>query len=573
MTLGRLTSACVFLGLLPLAVVSPCLAQMPQAPGVLQPLHVPAKEQQPYGQRTDAFRRLLFELRFQPLHRFGELHVNPREALLVVLGDPSCLSKEHFPKGLREFVEQGGAVLLATDYETNGEPGEILDKLAGVRVTGETLVRPPQNPPDPPLYDDSEYCPFVQPVVDSGSWKGPGNVLGLLAAVVGAGSRPALFRDPHAEKQDTLRVATNAPSRLKVNGLWLRRGISRLAELPAGCLEERLSREIARSRRQPNRMPRGRGGFPHSIRLTPEEIEKRLEAANAEKPLFAVGGEVGKGRVLILADHSIFINRMILPRDNGNLEFAANCLHWLRGGVSTPLEALKAANNNPASLQQLAGPRDKLLFWDDGTIRSDFKVPLKTKPMKPSLASEPAIVAAVDKTLARLEDNDFYNRQILDGIDSLPGGFPRVLRSAVYLLTLAAFLFLGYRFLWRSRYRPEATVPMLAETVGGQEPTLSVLDQRRRALLHSGNVWEIAHRLAREYFESANVPLTQTAPRVEMKDGSLRQRWRLNRRVARLWKLARGDAPIFISPAALQRWLRELEEVKTALRDGMIRLT
>ena len=46
--------------------------------------------------------------------------------------------------------------------------------------------------------------------------------------------------------------------------------------------------------------------------------------------------------MLVLADHSIFINRMILPRDTGNLEFTANCLHWLRGGAMSTADLIEA---------------------------------------------------------------------------------------------------------------------------------------------------------------------------------------------------------------------------------------
>ena len=191
-----------------------------------------------------------------------------------------------------------------------------------------------------------------------------------------------------------------------------------------------------------------------------------LRFPQQEGPLFAVGGTSGKGRVLVLADHSIFINRMMLPSNNKNLEFAANCLHWLRGGVSTPVEALRAANS-PDALKQLTGQRNKVLFWDDGKIRTDFKVPLKAMPLKPSLGSEPAIVAAIDKTIANMEDNDFFNRQLLEGMDNLAGGRQRVVRYVVYLLTLAAFLLLGYRFLWRSRHRSGIGDPLAG---GGGQP-------------------------------------------------------------------------------------------------------
>jgi hypothetical protein len=524
-----------------LAIVPPCRAQRAQAPGGLKQLSPQVSEQlaaRSYGQQTDAFRRLLFELHFQPLRTFAELQDNPSESLFIMLGDPSCLSKRDFPEGLRSFVEQGGAVLVATDYETKDEAGEMLKQLASVRVMGDKLYFPFGTE----LYAGEPFCPFVQPIAASTPPGDYTNVLGVLAALVGAGSRPALFRNP-LPNQPHLRVATNAPSQLQRLSRWgLPWGIHRLAQLPPGCVEPPLL--IA---------PTGGRGSPLP-------------------PLFAVGGAVGKGRVLVLADHSIFINRMILPRDNGNLEFAANCLHWLRGGVSTPMEALRAVNS-PDALKQFAGQRNKVLFWDDGKIRTDFEVPLKTVPRKPSLGSEPAIVAAIDKTIAKLEDNDWFNRKLLDSMDELPGGRKRVLRYALYLLTLAAFLLLGYRFLWQARHRAESTAPLLAEAVSQHEPKLSLLDQRRRALLRSGNVWETAHRLARECFESAGVPLAGTMPpRVETKSRNWRQRWRVNRRVARLWHLARGDAPVPIPPAALQHWLRELEELKTALRDGTIKL-
>jgi hypothetical protein len=113
-------------------------------------------------------------------------------------------------------------------------------------------------------------------------------------------------------------------------------------------------------------------------------------------------------------------------------------------------------------------------------------------------------------------------------------------------------------------------VPLLSKALREHEPKAPLLDQRRRALLRSGNVWEMGHRLARECFESAGVAPTGAAPRVVMARGSRWQRWRVNRRVARLWRLARGDAPKPLSPAALQHRLREIDELKTALANGTI---
>jgi hypothetical protein len=454
---------------------------------------------------------------------------------------------------LRAFVEQGGAVLIATDMRTEGEAGKELEQLARVTVMGDLLAcrHVISGRVYDQVYHDIENCPIVQPA--AGDKAGDSrNILGDLAALVGAGNRPELFRSPHPE-QPMFRVATNAPSYLGIQfRSWLSRfPLYRLAYLPQGCIKET----------EPL--------LPGWTDLSQERKDEWIRRVQPTAPLFAVGGTVGKGRVLVLADHSIFINRMILPRDNTNLEFAANCLHWLRGGVSNPLEALRATND-PQALQKLAGEREKVLFWDDGKIRTNFEVPLKMVPTTPS---EQAIVAALDRTITRMETNDVFNRRMLEMIDDIPGGRNRFLRGTMAVLTLAALLLAGYVIFRHGRHRQESGVPLLAYSIRQHEPRGSVLEQRRRALLQTGNVWETAHQLAREHFESAGLSLHQrTPPQVLLTDGSGWLRWKLSRRVARLWRLARGDAPEFISPAALRSWLRDLDELKSALAKGTVQL-
>src|SRR5262249_16942322 len=73
--------------------VSPCVAQSPHAPGGLKQLGLAVHDWPPYGQRTDIFRRLLFESGFQPLSEFAQLQANPGKSILIVLGDPTCLSR------------------------------------------------------------------------------------------------------------------------------------------------------------------------------------------------------------------------------------------------------------------------------------------------------------------------------------------------------------------------------------------------------------------------------------------------------------------------------------------------
>src|SRR5262249_49234461 len=71
----------------------------------------------------------------------------------------------------------------------------------------------------------------------------------------------------------------------------------------------------------------------------------------------AVSSEHGKGRLLLLADHSIFINEMMQPRDTGNADFAYNAVDWLREGED--------------------GPRDRVLFVTDSRIETKLDIPLR----------------------------------------------------------------------------------------------------------------------------------------------------------------------------------------------------
>jgi hypothetical protein len=395
-------------------------------------------------------------------------------------------------------------------------------------VTGETLVVLPSDPGR--VYGGSGYCPFVQPITDPSG--GSANVLSTLAELIGVGQRPALFRNPHPDQPD-LSVATNAPSRLELQGWLPRTGLYRLARLPACRDENVFFNQTPRmnsppSSPQPNspQIRRGRGG----------------RSWRYEAPLFAVGGNLGKGRILVLADHSIFINRMILPRDNGNLEFAANCLHWLRGGVSSLPEAMKAMNN-ARGMREITGERDRLLCWDDGEVRTHFEVPLKSVPITPPWGAEPAIVAAIDQALARAEEQNAFNRNLLEGLLDEGWTMRRLGKSALYLLTFAFLLLLGYRVVWRERYRIDLGVPRLARVVAQHEPKSSLLEQRRWAMLRAGNVWETAHQSARLCFQSAGIPLTGTSPPRITTEGGWWRRWRVARRVGRLWELARGTAP------------------------------
>ncbi len=170
--------------------------------------------------------------------------------------------------GLAQFLAKGGVLFLATDKAPPDAAQEALRRTIGLSVSGKTVKCPNKQS----CYKGLDFCPFLKPV-DRAS--------------------PNLFRGLTINETSLSNVASNAPSYLERTAIWW--GSRELASLPKGCVLEGTNAALSRA------------------------------------PLFAVGVDVGSGRALVLADHSIFINEMMLPEDNGNVEFTYNCLDWLRG--------------------------------------------------------------------------------------------------------------------------------------------------------------------------------------------------------------------------------------------------
>jgi hypothetical protein len=98
------------------------------------------------------------------------------------------------------------------------------------------------------------------------------------------------------------------------------------------------------------------------------------------------------------------------------------------------------------------------------------------------------------------------------------------------------------------------------------------MEQRHRALLGRGNLWEPARSLTRQWFEEAGAaPRGETASGPPLRAaGTWWRRRRLDRKVRRLWRVAYGARPVPVSPQEFARLLTNLEEVKAALADGTL---
>jgi hypothetical protein len=450
----------------------------------------------PFAEDTHVFRRILFDFKLTALKDVRQqLSTDPADTIIVILGDTTWISRQG-PSWLTAFVKKGGALLFATDRKPNEEVGRELLALAGATPTGAAIRCADKSA----CYLGLEFCPILRPR---------------------AVAQPDLFRSPRQREGEALQVATNLPSCLQ-SVADLPGGVEMLAFLPSPWYLTTW----------PNRR------FPFSL-------------------LFAVGGERGDGKVLVLADHSIFINDMMLPPKTGNVEFTYNCLDWLR--------------------TKSDGRRTKVLFVEDGSVRTDFDVPLKNVPINPEelpgllYANRNELAVGVEQELARLENRNALNEGLMEFLSDQGLTADRLEQIAVVLLSVLLVGYAGWRVMTRGRHRAEPAVLPLARAVAQHVPTAPLLQQRHRALLRGGNVWEAARGVARQWFAAAGAPAGEAPPRVVV-EGGWWERWVMRRRVRRLWRLAYGPNPVRVSLRALRRLFGELEELSVAQANGSLRL-
>jgi hypothetical protein len=442
---------------------------------------------------THVFRRILHDHGMTALEGFDDE--------LLVNSPEKCLvvvlgdldQLRYLPRGLSAFIRGGGALLAASDRALQN--GEVRKQLRD--VAGVSINAEPLICPNwQECYQGVAYCPWLVPL---------------------EGGAP-LFRAPAGP----LRVATNVPSKLRIRVIRFPGSVQPLIELPASCRVE---------------TPRG--------------------AIQEGTPTFGVGGDVDKGRVLVLADHSIFINQMMLPTDNNNVEFTWNCVRWLTGEEKQ---------------------RDRVLFVEDGRIQTKLEIPLKSaklpieEALKVLFAKRNEILLEVEKGVGRMEDNNFFNRKVVDFLDR--SGWPpiRLLTPLAVVSTLVFLLYLVYRLGIRHRFRHDSSVPLLAPAVGRNLPVGPLLAQRTDALMQRGNLQEPAAFLARRWFARLGMETSQEQEPAFEAQGGWWQRRRLLGRLRWLWRLASGRQPGRLSPPEIWRLQRELDELRTARERGAWRV-
>jgi hypothetical protein len=454
---------------------------------------------------THAFRRTLYDSAGKQLKPLKNMVEvsDPADTLIVVLGDPSPLVDMH-----RSWT--GGLYKFVWDggallVATDHATPRLLRDDFGVWVNGIQLKLPEAGDR---AYRGILACPFVAPFA-------------------GGGDAASLFEPglPLGRDQPVNQLASNLPSYLEISRPS---AVPLVARLPQACTD---------GRRRNTFWP------------------------------FAAGDAVGDGRALIMADHDVFINMMMLQSDNANLDFAYRCADWL---LTRP--------------GRQSGRRHTILYVEDRVPRDTFDIPLKNLPAPPIPPPE-TLMGLLDETVhrmeeegtfARMEQDNLHNRAVDDLMAALPI-WDRTkpewkLWTIAVIVASGALGFYGLARLGAFRHRLLPSGPSFAVLLAQQAPTGAVMAQRQAALLRDGNLWEAARGLARDLFLGAGASPDAGAapPGIDVRGSWWRCR-QVRRRWGELWRLAHSDRPVRVSPAGFARLAARVRALQAALHDGTIR--
>jgi hypothetical protein len=473
---------------------------------------------------TEVFRAILAQLGMKPLRSLEDLKTDPKHTVLIAFRGAEARGKpeplDNVPNGLRQFVEKGGAVLVATDERTEGQWARAF----GVEVNG-AKIRATDDTGHEKCYKRNPVCPYLEEA--------------------NAGQTPDLFHvspqmqanlpSQRRERTQLTEVATNRPSFLRPAASW-----TRLAKISTPC---RVLVPIGQKEPPPLQGP---------LIIAQSQYDNNSH-----------------GKILVIADHSIFINEMLLPvagqGENDNLAFTLNTLDWLIAGPD--------------------GTRNRVLFIDQtGDIKTDFTSLLQQLPPPiPSLDNLPeflqflwdnrdkasTVVAAMEQSGVFQEIEGHMDEFVLNHID-----FWYIMR-ALLVLGMIAILVVSCRRMLASRFRFAKAAPRLSLALNRFRPRGSMLDQRLRGSLRGGQCYEAARIRARQLF--ADVEWTPAlegvpSPKVEINTGWW-QRRAIRRDLLELWKIAFGAEPVLVQAKHWDKWLARLREIHKLIRDGVIRVT
>jgi len=454
---------------------------------------------------TEVLRALLDRAGLKPVTRdeYSRL-VRYDDLIVIVLGDPEAemnrLVRVQPQLIIERVLANGGAVLVAADTDmaigfSLRPQGQASAAIIGIRV--ECLNAKA-------TLDDRRTCPLIVPI----SRQDPR--LGVFAPDPTTALGKLFTGDEQSGMRPLRRVATNHPAVLQVTDFT---GHFRfpLARFPRGCVMIR------------------------------DDGQQFLLPENA---LLAVGGygpdedNPSGYNYLAVADHSIFINQMLLEPNTDNLELTYRVIDYLR---------------KPNVLSTKDSMRKRCLFIENGRIverfdelRQAFKQELPL-PQVNLWAIQDKLVDLGNAILDDVQSRDVPNKLVIGSM-----GLPSILRFILVLLTIYAVWFI-LRRLFVSRKPTD--IPPAPNVPGAVSGPPGVFDRRQRELVRRNNLYEPVRDLLREFFTSLGIgPKPGPHHPKLVISTEVRKPESLRKAVEDFWNLAFGPPQI----VPVTRW-RELE--------------
>ena len=442
------------------------------------------------------FRHKIHEAGFRPLSNWNEVFNNPQRTVIVLVGDKSVgkfLTDNRFAAELLWAVEQGAAVLIATDQSTAHTQ---LARTFSVQITGDKVDANPEDCFQGKSGRGKAFHPYVDPYrafpLEEDSPKRMFHVLGRVGDEA---------------------LATNRPSVLRITS-------------------DRIKTEAL-------------AGYPNSARTERGELTPRVD-------LFAAGGFYVRGRYLVLADHSIFLNLMMLAASNdtllnSNLSFTIDCIDWLKGGEQG---------------------RNRCLFVEDGEIKTDFELKFpetKDSDLEKLLKLLMFLEANGNgnKIVAKAQDADLFNAFLTNYYPTR-----EIIRTLLIVLVCLSVLFA----LWltvRNRTTTDPARALVTPELAAMIPKGDVLRQRFDSLHEVENVYEAARQLIRDFLSGMGAePDAHGLPPKLVVEDCYDDEANLRRKIARLWRIAYDTVPIKVAPEEWKAIKEDLQEVLAEADDG-----
>lgn len=238
---------------------------------------------------SEVFRFGLHKKDLQPAATPDEVLTIPTQSIIIIVGDTFGLPAQLNGPSLRNFIQSGGAILIASDG-----PSIMWGQTFGITILGERLRADKDD-----CFGGKETRPFVQPRL----------------RVDGARPSPFDIFD-RVEAGGENGVATDNPSAMSYQRLPLY-----------------LTKELA--------------GYPDSAHrgdFVPHARTQNVFAVSLQPNAF---GPPSMGRMLVMSDQSVFANGMMGFREdpaaeqgysfeNGNWAFSNRTIDWLKGGPAQP---------------------------------------------------------------------------------------------------------------------------------------------------------------------------------------------------------------------------------------------